>query len=417
MVRSREEKETDHFVVMGLTPNATEAEIRKAYRKLSLALHPDKNRNMDAELAASRFHEMQVAYEVLMNPVARLAAAEKLKAEEARKERRGAYDVKRKDMAEELERREEEERMKRFKGAQEAQRQQASLEKLKEETRKMREERERQKVAVRMKKEQEESQRQDTPPPLEELPAFDKPEIGPLDLTVRLTFPYDQFINLTTSQASKITGTAAALDTPLGKGLEAQFGGLDSLIWKAPKSEKKRKEVVAHATFKSLDSAFAAVKAGSQMRAGGSGPAEALEDVWIGWAAGSQGVRNAEDGTMSGEPARITWMRKQGMLRSTVDRSAKERSTPPPESDILQKMKGFNQEKSHVEIKETPSNNPFPTFSFTTSSSNQTPHTSKTNNGKTQSTDDFESSILQKMREAERKRAEEAIRQIDERSM
>ncbi|KAF1334437.1 Chaperone dnaj, partial [Globisporangium splendens] len=54
---------TDFYEVLGLTMEASDAEIKKAYRKLSLKYHPDKNTgNADAEV---KFHQIARAYEVL----------------------------------------------------------------------------------------------------------------------------------------------------------------------------------------------------------------------------------------------------------------------------------------------------------------------------------------------------------------
>ena len=54
----------DYYEVLGLKKSATEAEIRKAYKKLAMKWHPDKNRNNQAE-AEARFKEISEAYQVL----------------------------------------------------------------------------------------------------------------------------------------------------------------------------------------------------------------------------------------------------------------------------------------------------------------------------------------------------------------
>ena len=55
----------DYYEILGLQKNATEAEIKKAYRKLALKYHPDKN--PDDHAAEDKFKEAAEAYEVLSN--------------------------------------------------------------------------------------------------------------------------------------------------------------------------------------------------------------------------------------------------------------------------------------------------------------------------------------------------------------
>ena len=54
----------DHYEVLGVSREATEEEIKKAYRKLARQLHPDVNPSDDA---AEKFKEVTHAYDVLSN--------------------------------------------------------------------------------------------------------------------------------------------------------------------------------------------------------------------------------------------------------------------------------------------------------------------------------------------------------------
>src|SRR5690606_26746708 len=55
----------DYYEILGIDKSASAAEIKKAYRKMALKYHPDKNPN-DKE-AESKFKEAAEAYEVLSN--------------------------------------------------------------------------------------------------------------------------------------------------------------------------------------------------------------------------------------------------------------------------------------------------------------------------------------------------------------
>lgn len=57
---------TDYYEILGVSKNATAEEIKKAYRKLALRCHPDKNPN-DTQ-AEEKFKKVVEAYETLSDP-------------------------------------------------------------------------------------------------------------------------------------------------------------------------------------------------------------------------------------------------------------------------------------------------------------------------------------------------------------
>lgn len=54
----------DYYEILGVAKNADEKEIKRAYRKLAMDFHPDRNPSPDAE---AKFKEASEAYEVLSN--------------------------------------------------------------------------------------------------------------------------------------------------------------------------------------------------------------------------------------------------------------------------------------------------------------------------------------------------------------
>ncbi|SVE42143.1 uncharacterized protein METZ01_LOCUS494997, partial [marine metagenome] len=56
----------DYYDVLGVGRNAKTEELKKAYRKLAMKHHPD--RNPDNSSAAEKFKEATEAYEILSDP-------------------------------------------------------------------------------------------------------------------------------------------------------------------------------------------------------------------------------------------------------------------------------------------------------------------------------------------------------------
>ncbi len=56
----------DYYEVLGVQRDASESDIKRAYRKLAMKYHPDRNQD-DSKTAESQFKEAKEAYEVLSN--------------------------------------------------------------------------------------------------------------------------------------------------------------------------------------------------------------------------------------------------------------------------------------------------------------------------------------------------------------
>ncbi|MDT7835427.1 molecular chaperone DnaJ [Aquabacterium sp. OR-4] len=63
----------DYYEVLGVAKNASDEDIKKAYRKLAMKYHPDRNQGDDAKKAEEKFKEVKEAYEMLSEPPKRAA--------------------------------------------------------------------------------------------------------------------------------------------------------------------------------------------------------------------------------------------------------------------------------------------------------------------------------------------------------
>ncbi|KAB5592208.1 DnaJ domain containing protein [Ceratobasidium theobromae] len=278
------DSELDAYEILGLTIEATEKDIKSTYRKLSLKVHPDRHPNNPE--AAAKFHELNQAYELLLDPVKRSALDASRKIKLARAERFAAYDSKRRGLQEELEERERAFKKARVEKAKAEQAMQEEVERLGEEGRRRRKEKE--ETMARKTEEEQKSQQKASAPG-----ALGEPTIGPHDTTVRLKYKLATYPTLT---------TAPALASHL-----AVFGTVDTgaivISLKANKKqpEKPPKFATALVPFEKAGDAYACLCSAGKAGRG----LEGVEVTWV-----------TED-----EPEIIKWLRTQGKPGASINAS------------------------------------------------------------------------------------------------
>ncbi|KAF8496943.1 DnaJ-domain-containing protein [Gautieria morchelliformis] len=262
------------YELLDLTLEATEAEIRTAYRQRSLKVHPDRHPNNPD--AAHKFHELNQAYELLLDPIAKTKLDAKLRVKLARQERFAKGDAKLKRMKDELDQAERAVKKTKTDIEMEQRVREQDAERIKEEGRRMRQERENE---LNRKEEQK----------LRDIEAAETFKLGefpvlfvryayrttsePLDTTVRVKYPLSKHPTLT---------------TPLSlASVFSSFGNVDmsSIVISTRPSKKAPHKPPKFATalipFEKIGQAHAAVCAS------GVG-ARGLKDIEVSWAEGKE---------------------------------------------------------------------------------------------------------------------------------
>ena len=69
-VKAKEAAKKDYYKILGVEKTATDDEIKKAYRKLALKWHPDRNQESEEQKqkADKMFKDINEAYSVLSEP-------------------------------------------------------------------------------------------------------------------------------------------------------------------------------------------------------------------------------------------------------------------------------------------------------------------------------------------------------------
>jgi DnaJ-class molecular chaperone len=83
--------ETSYYKVLGVNENASNHELRKAFCKLSIELHPDTT-SLEIEVAKSKFQKVLEAYENLNNSTLRKIYDEKIKEKSRSKDNTNVLD-------------------------------------------------------------------------------------------------------------------------------------------------------------------------------------------------------------------------------------------------------------------------------------------------------------------------------------
>ncbi|KAG8829852.1 hypothetical protein FRC17_005911 [Serendipita sp. 399] len=343
----------DHYELLGITQEAREKDINKAFRSKSLAVHPD--RNPDNPEAAQKFHELKLAQQELLDPQIRAQLDTKLKSVRANAERNAKASAKRKGLLDALEESERAHKKSKTMTLAEKRRKEEMENEIMDEGRRLREERE--KANAQMEEETRtaaESSSNRHEPPNTEIP-------------VRLKYNLSKRPDL-------------ANESSIAQ-LLRQFGAIDQslikLSVKPPKGKPNAPPKFATAViiFKKVEGAFGAVVASGQ-------EARGLKDVEITWLGGE-------------EPEYVKKLRDLGVLNQ------REKGTTDSNSSVP--------DPTLVDIEASKTARPVSTTSNQLFSRGNIPKTSSGG-----SDINFESVILMRMRQAERDRIARELEEAGE---
>ncbi|WFD31374.1 hypothetical protein MSPP1_002409 [Malassezia sp. CBS 17886] len=323
----------DAFELLDVQQDATEQQVRTAFRRRSLLLHPDKAKDVAPEVAAERFHRLTVAYEQLLDPATRTALAAQLQQDRERRARHSAFDDRRRQMAADLEAREALDKTQRAARAENELRRAQRVLALREEGRRMRAQKHdallsawHARRAAHMSS-LPQKRRRDSDAPM--------PPSSPLDTRVLIRFPTDQCTHMLGVPEGAALDPAAP--SPLRAALTAAYGPVSALFSRPRTSQKRRRETTVIASFADLPTAWSAVEDGRELRC--TDPL--LQDCWMGW--GDEHGKERAD-----EPLRVQHWRRSGLSPSTVAAENAAADAPPVaptaidadyEADTLQRLR------------------------------------------------------------------------------
>lgn len=383
----KKDAEKNAYEIVGVGSDATEADIKKAFRQRSLKTHPDRNPHLKD--AARLFHELTQAHELLLDPLRRMALDAKLRIQEARKQRYANFDKKRKVMLDELEVEERAHREAKSAEAKKKQKYAQEAEQIRDAGRRMVEERQ-----AELRRQQEEAERAEKSAQEE----LEPPPLGEHDTTVRIKYLRAKYPQLTTPDA-------------LQTFMSSTFGPVDGdSIVLLKSSKKKPRYATAAVPFKTISDAHAAVCASNRVDRG-------LDDFEITWVDGS-------------EPAVWSWAER--MLKAKEKEKEQRGATtttvpamPAPAGgarDVSDDVPAVfptnigNNTRGGLSQDTGPQSSPAtsPQFSSFPSSFPDLSPPSSTPQFSAPGLD-FESAVLMRMRQAERKRLEREMREEEAR--